>query len=89
MKPHYRIVGGKLRAIRHRSPRVSHLITLAGGPAAVGRICGVTSQAVSQWKTVPVHHCQAIERATAGAVSRTDLRPDVWPPEEKENRRAA
>ena len=32
---------------------------------------------------------QAIERATDGAVTRQDLRPDIWPPEEKEARDAA
>ena len=90
MKPHYRIIDGKLiRAIRHRPPCLSWAITQAGGTAAVGRICGVTSQAVSQWKAVPVHYCLAIEQATGGAVSRSDLRPDVWPPEEQGARHAA
>lgn len=32
---------------------------------------------------------QAIERATAGAVTRQDLRPDIWPPEDREARDAA
>jgi DNA-binding transcriptional regulator YdaS (Cro superfamily) len=38
------------------------------------------------WKargSVPVEHCLAIERATEGAVTRRDLRPDdahlIWP----------
>lgn len=38
---------------------------------------------VSQWGTglrpVPIERCLPIERATAGAVTRKDLRPDDWP----------
>ena len=30
-------------------------------------------------KQVPVERCVAIERATGGAVTRKDLRPDDWP----------
>ncbi|SPA44634.1 hypothetical protein CBM2629_A150436 [Cupriavidus taiwanensis] len=39
---------------------------------------------VSQWtraekpKPIPVTRCVAIERATGGAVSRKDLRPNDW-----------
>ena len=47
---------------------------------------GVTTQIISNWKmrdTVPLEHCFAIERATAGEVTRKDLRPndwvDIWP----------
>ncbi|WP_121041978.1 transcriptional regulator [Stenotrophomonas rhizophila] len=49
-----------------------------GGPALIGRVCGVSSQAVSQWKRVPAEHVLAIEAATG--VSRHDLRPDVFGP---------
>jgi DNA-binding transcriptional regulator YdaS (Cro superfamily) len=48
---------------------------------------GISKGAVSQWKAenrrVPAAHCLAIERATNGAVTRRDLRPDdfhlIWP----------
>lgn len=37
---------------------------------------------VSDWlagnRPIPVHRCAAIERATGGAVTRRDLRPDDW-----------
>lgn len=37
---------------------------------------------IYQWqrklRPVPVRYCCAIERATAGAVTRKDLRPDDW-----------
>lgn len=48
---------------------------------------GITPPVVSDWctgkKQVPVERCAAIERATQGAVTRRDLRPDdyldIWP----------
>lgn len=53
-----------------------------GGQAALASICGVTSQAVSQWvrgiRPIPVERCAVIERATNGVVTRRDLRPDDW-----------
>lgn len=52
---------------------------------------GVTQGAVSQWKNwldgasenavrVPAERCRAIEAATDGAVTRHDLRPDIFDP---------
>lgn len=40
---------------------------------------GVTRSAVTQWLTtgVPAERCPVIERATNGAVTCEDLRPDV------------
>lgn len=53
-----------------------------GSQRALAAVVGVTKAAVWQWKgkgrTVPVGHCVAIERATSGAVTRRDLRPDDW-----------
>ncbi|MDI4633319.1 helix-turn-helix domain-containing protein [Pelomonas sp. V22] len=58
-----------------------------GAAAALARAVGVHPVMVSQWasglKAVPVERCMAIERATAGQVTRQDLRPDdywlIWP----------
>lgn len=58
---------------------IDALIARVGGAAVVARMCGITSQAVSQWTRVPVQRCLAIERATHGTVTRSDLRPDIWP----------
>ena len=48
----------------------------------LARAVGVSPVIISQWKTgarsVPVERCPAIERATGGAVTRRDLRPDDW-----------
>ena len=53
---------------------------------ATARIVGVSPQAVSEilrrGKRVPAEWCLPIETATAGAVTRHDLRPDLYPNKE-------
>ena len=53
---------------------------------AVARAVGVSPQAVSEilrrGKRVPAEWCLPIETATAGAVTRHDLRPDLYPAKE-------
>lgn len=51
----------------------------AGSAAALARKIGVTPQAIYQWDRVPAERVIAIEAATGGAVSRCDLRPDIYP----------
>lgn len=55
---------------------------LCGGMKELAEAIGVKSvQVVSNWGAragVPIEHCPAIEKATAGAVTRRDLRPDDW-----------
>ena len=55
---------------------------LAGGASALSRRLAVTPTTVSEWRsgkrTVPIERCVEIERATEGAVTRMDLRPDDW-----------
>ena len=66
-------IGALRQAIRH------HLKS----QVAVARAVGVSPQAVSEilrrGKRVPAEWCLAIETATAGAVTRHDLRPDLYP----------
>lgn len=57
-------------------------IDAVGGVAKLAAALGCTSQAVSQWKRVPAERVIAVERATAGKVSRHQLRPDLYPKEE-------
>ena len=55
--------------------------------AELARVLGVTQGAVHQWANgltaVAIERCVPIERATGGAVTRRDLRPndwqDIWP----------
>lgn len=55
---------------------------LMGGQSALARKLGCTSQAVSKMCAtgrVPAERVLAIEEATGGAVTRHDLRPDLYP----------
>ncbi|MGD9756403.1 MAG: transcriptional regulator [Comamonas sp.] len=65
-----------------------HLTSLGRGASSLlGRKIGVSPVLISQWvngdRPVPIERCVAIERATDGAVTRRDLRPndwqDIWP----------
>lgn len=52
-----------------------------GSQAALAEICGVTAQAITKWVRsgkAPAKHCIPIEIATGGAVTRYELRPDVF-----------
>lgn len=59
-------------------------ITHVGGVTALAEQLGVRQSAVSNWRKrgdrprVPAERCIAIEQATDGAVTRYDLRPDVF-----------
>ena len=53
-----------------------------GRSMALAKSIGVPPSFVSNWvsgkKGIPFERCTQIERATAGAVTRKDLRPDDW-----------
>ena len=53
-----------------------------GGQPALAKALGVTPGAVGHWcvgyRPVPPKRCIPIEKATEGAVTRYDLRPDVF-----------
>ncbi|WP_369952115.1 transcriptional regulator [Ralstonia syzygii] len=53
----------------------------AGGQSALARKIGCTPQAVQRWcKTgfVPADRVVSVEQAVEGAVSRSELRPDLY-----------
>ena len=62
----------------------SELIDLLGGTTAVARMLGIKPPSVHDWrrKGIPddklIRMAVALERATGGAVSRRDLRPEDW-----------
>lgn len=60
-----------------RDPVVAEVIEKAGGVGILAEKLGVASQAISQWKRVPVLRVLDVERITE--VPRTKLRPDVYP----------
>jgi len=54
----------------------------AGGQTKLAELLGITVGAVNHWVAgrgvVPAERCPAIERAVSGAVTRAELRPDVF-----------
>jgi DNA-binding transcriptional regulator YdaS (Cro superfamily) len=70
---------------KERDPGVEIAIAEAGGVRALARLVGVPPSAVSVWKLIPVKHVLKIEKATG--ISRTELRPDVYPPKSTRRRR--
>lgn len=56
-------------------------VNLLGGQTAVGRLLGVSQQSVWKWCHlwgVPARFVLRIESATNGAVTRYEMRPDVF-----------
>ena len=53
-----------------------------GGVPELARGLGVTPQAIYQWPRVPAERVLGIERLASGEVTRHELRPDLYPPDE-------
>lgn len=66
---------------------IAHL----GSQQALADALGIKSPSISEWhqRRVPVERCIAIERATNGAVTRYELRPDVFGPAPQPEQKAA
>lgn len=62
-----------------RDTALERAINASGGTAALARTINVTPQAISQWDRVPAERVIAVEEATNGEVTRSDLRPDLYP----------
>lgn len=67
--------------------KLSNYLSLHGSQTELARAIGAQPQLIWQWSTgvrkIPIERCVPIERATNGAVTRQDLRPedwqDIWP----------
>jgi len=70
----------ELRMMDDKSEALKRAVENVGGQAKFARLIGVTAQAVSQWDEVPPLRVLAVERVSG--VSRTELRPDLYPLEE-------
>ncbi len=68
-----------------RNEFLAEAIKAAGGPGVVGAACNITSQAVSMWLRTrcPAEHVLTLERLCGAAVTRYQLRPDIYPPNER------
>lgn len=64
------------------STALEQAIACLGSQNKLAEAIGVRQSVVSMWVTrqsrIPAGHCVSIERATSGAVTRRDLRPDDW-----------
>lgn len=63
---------------------VKKAVAEVGGLTPLAEKCGVKYQAVQRWlrKGCPAERVLNVERATNGIVTRHELRPDLYPPEE-------
>jgi DNA-binding transcriptional regulator YdaS (Cro superfamily) len=72
-----------------------HPLDKPGVRAAIADAVGVSPQAISNWKQrgVPIEYCATIEKASKGAATRQELRPNdwqaIWPELAKKHKAAA
>ena len=71
-----------------RDAALERAIERAGGPAALARFISqhyepITAQAVCDWRRCPPLRVLQVERAARGVVTRHELRPDLYPPQEQ------
>lgn len=66
-----------------RDPILLEAIKLGGGPGAVGAAFNITREAVQQWKRCPAERVLQLERLIGGQISKEQLRPDLYPPEDE------
>lgn len=59
--------------------RIREIASKAGGVVALSKALGRSRAAVTQWRRVPAEHVIRVEALTG--VSRQELRPDLYPPE--------
>lgn len=61
---------------------IQHACDVLGSQRAVADALSVTPATVNQWvsglRPIPIERCPSIEIATAGSVTRRDLRPNDW-----------
>ncbi len=60
-------------------------IYFCGGARRLAEALSVTGPAVDQWRKrhrIPAEHILAVEKLTDGFVTRYQLRPDIYPPNE-------
>jgi DNA-binding transcriptional regulator YdaS (Cro superfamily) len=64
---------------------LARAVRLLGSQVQTGRAIGVSPQAVSEvmrrGRRVPAEWCLKLQKATGGAVTACDLRPDLYPKE--------
>lgn len=69
---------------KERDPELEKAIEAAGGPAALAKFISenyedISTQAICDWKRCPPLRVLQVEAATKGEISRSQLRPDLYP----------
>lgn len=72
-----------VRTMNTAATALDRAIHLLGSQQALANLLNIRSPSISEWRArgplgVPAARCLAIERATHGAVTRYELRPDVF-----------
>ncbi len=67
-----------------RDPVLDRAIAIRGGLGPLAGALGVTKQAVSQWNRCPLLRVIPLSKATG--IPRHEIRPDVFPPPEAEEK---
>ena len=66
-----------------KTSELNHLknraISTLGGVTAVARLLDISSQAISQWREIPIDRVLQIEEKSGGAVHCFEMRPDIFP----------
>lgn len=73
--------------MKERDPVILELRDAMGSFMAIAEACGVSSQAISQWRSIPVDHVVKLERLSG--IPRERLRPDIFGAPRPRPRRAA
>lgn len=73
-------------SITPKSPK-DRAVEAAGGASRLAEKLGVTRSAVSQWREIPAERVHEVESLTG--VPRSELRPDLYPPEREPQTAAA
>ena len=54
-------------------------ISSLGGAANVARLLGISTQAISQWREIPIDRAIQIEEKSGGVIHCFEMRPDIFP----------
>lgn len=72
-----------MQSKERRKKALFKAVQVVGSQSELARLLGVRQSTIWSWlnvtKDVPAEICAQVEHVTAGAVTRGDLRPDLWP----------
>jgi DNA-binding transcriptional regulator YdaS (Cro superfamily) len=64
-----------------RSPELQLTLKIMGGVNRIAALLGIAHPSVSKWNHVPSKRVLQIERIAEGKLTRTQMRPDLYPDE--------